>query len=65
MSEVYQCSKVGKSCIYGSKLSGNPICEYILIKHSMRDCPPEACDKYMRKKRRRRKKEPAQERMAQ
>ncbi len=60
MSEVavqtYRCSKVGKTCIYGCRLSGEPICEYILIEHHRRGCPPEACDKYARKARRRKAK---------
>ena len=44
--QTYQCSKVGKTCVYGSNLSGAPICEYILIEHKMRGCPAEHCDKY-------------------
>ncbi len=48
---VQTCSKVGKSCIYGCRLSGEPICGYILVEHHRRGCPPEACDKYVRKAR--------------
>ena len=47
--KCYRCSRVGKTCIYGARLSGSVICEYILHTHQRRGCAPEACDKYARR----------------
>lgn len=55
MAETYQCSKVKRSCQYCSVISGDlPVCNYILMEHQRRGCPPEECDKYKPRTRKRR-----------
>lgn len=48
------CKKT-KSCIYGGKMSGIAICDYIGITGHSRGCPVEDCKKYKRRSKREQK----------
>lgn len=48
--KTYDCSKVGKKCIYSTKIAGNTeICDYIGVEGHSRGCEPDKCTKFRRK----------------
>ena len=49
INSVSRCKKT-KTCEYGSKMSGIPICDYIGVTGHSRGCPIEGCTKYKRRK---------------
>ena len=48
--KTYDCSKVGKKCIYSTKIAGNTeICDYIRVEGHSRGCEPDKCTKLRRR----------------
>lgn len=44
-----ECKKM-KSCRYGGKMGGIPICNYLSLTGKRRPCPPDKCTEYKRGK---------------
>lgn len=40
------CNKM-QTCIYGGKMGGVPICNYLLLVGKRRPCPPDKCTVYI------------------
>lgn len=53
LNKVSLCKKT-KSCIYGGRISGMAICDYLSITGHSRGCPIEGCTKYIKKGRKKR-----------
>lgn len=49
-----ECKRI-KSCVYGGKMGGTPICDYLEIMGERRPCPVKDCSVYKRRQGERRK----------
>ena len=50
VKDPHVCKKI-KTCKYGGKMGGIPICNYLDIKKERRGCPVQNCEKYEKKRR--------------
>lgn len=54
MKRKREVSKKCQTCMYwqGTYHGGEKFCNYSLIEKKLRDCPPDECNKYVRKEKR-------------